>query len=169
MAKKQPNAANAIAKLLAQLAERRRSDEYAKDFPSRYAPPVAVKLLPTLDKDAYRPITPMLAARFAFAGRWTNARVCETWLDPAGMEKAARKRSFREYHAALREHWEGSAPERLPDTRLSLFAVDADSPDHLVYLAWPVEVDREPAIHCYSGQHENVFRNLAAYLKWMLA
>jgi hypothetical protein len=151
--------------LLQRLAASRKQDAYAAEFPSRLARPAIVKRLPTLAAGGERALTPMLAARFAFAGAWTNASVGETWLAPAGMLKVARSRAFRDYHAAHREHWEGSAPARFPDERLSVFAVDDANPDHVIYLAWPRQQGREPALYYYSSQHETVFRSLAPFLR----
>jgi hypothetical protein len=114
----------------------------------RVAPPVPAKSLPTFHPKKRRPLTPMLRKRFGFVSSLTLGS--KTWLGPSEMAGAMADPKSREMHSTLREHWEGSAPNRNPDDRLSLFAVDAELVESRVYLVWgPPEA--EPKLWLCSG------------------
>ncbi len=79
------------------------------------------KGIPTLTRNVYRPPTPMVAARFAFAGRWMDAETA--WLGIADMEAVLGNEEVLEHIDSHRRHWTGSAPALFPPDRLTLFGV----------------------------------------------
>jgi hypothetical protein len=121
--------------------------------------------LPTFDRAVSRPVTPMLAARFAYAGVWRQG--LDLWLTPARMAAQTRRRPVRALHRSLREHWEGSAPRLFPDDRLTLFGITEGVEENRVYLVWRAD-DREPEVWRYAGWDVAAFPNLEAFLRWQL-
>ncbi|MCB9950147.1 MAG: hypothetical protein H6824_04125 [Planctomycetaceae bacterium] len=77
------------------------------------------------------------------------------------------KKEVRQYHCALRENWEGSAPMVFPDERLTLFGVTEDVPENLTYLVWAKD-DAEPEVWCYMGLASHEFSSLESFLNWRL-
>lgn len=128
------------------------------------SPPEKFRFLPTFDATRRRRPSPMLQARFDYAGAIDHGG--DLWLAPAGMERWMKKRVVRSYHKALREHWEKSAPMRFADHDLTLFAVTEDAPDNLTYLVW--RGAEEPEVWSHQGMTGRRFKNLAAYLAWHL-
>jgi len=122
--------------------------------------------IPTLREGVHRPVTPMLAARFAYAGTWTQS--LQTWLGIADMERAHVDSVVGEHIASHREHWEGSAPARFPSERLSLFGLVDEQPEDQTYLVWPPGDGPEPELWTYAGHHEQRFPDLRHYLRWVL-
>lgn len=119
--------------------------------------------IPTLDSKIYRKPTPQVAERFAFSGHWMEPTGVGDWLGVDEMESYARKR--KKMIAAMREHWEGSAPQVIAPEQLTLFAADATEPDVLTFLVWESE-KAEPQLWAYNGQREEKLASLAAYVTW---
>lgn len=128
------------------------------------SPPEKFRFLPTFDPNRQRRPSPMLKARFEYAGTIDHGG--DTWLAPSKMERWMKKRVVRSYHKSLREHWEKSAPMLFADHDLTLFSVTEDVPDNLTYLVW--KGAEEPEIWSYLGMNGHKFKNLAAYLTWLL-
>ena len=82
----------------------------------------------------------------------------KTWLKNKGVKS---------YHKALRENFEGSAPNLFSDRNLALFGVTEGVPDNLTYLVWCDE-GKEPEIWSYVGLYSYKFDDLEGYLKWIL-
>jgi hypothetical protein len=118
------------------------------------------KKIPTLDGGGRR-VTPMLAARFAFAGRWRNAILGQTWLSASDMSRVQQRRPWRQEVELRRENYTSSPVSKLPLDRLSLFAIGKEG--DATYLIW----DRtgEPSLRQFSGSSEDRFSNLVAYLR----
>ena len=152
----------------------RRKREYERAFTDlglpcaselHVGPPEQVAKLPTFDRKKTRPVTPMLAGRYAYAGVWQMD--VDVWLPPSGMGPEMQKRVVRRIHDSLREHWEGSAPMAYPDDRLTLFGVTDGVPDALTYLVWRQD-GHEPEVWAYSGQYDHKFRHLEEFIRWQL-
>ncbi len=128
------------------------------------AEPAAARI-PTLDGKT-RPMSPMLRARFAFAGRWENAVLGQTWLSTTEMGRALTTRQYKEEIALRRENWTSSPVAKLTLDRLSLFAADVDDQD-ATYLVWVAarESAAEPKVIQFAGGSESTYKDLAAYLK----
>src|SRR5688572_15883225 len=96
-----------LSKLLERLHEQRSTDEYAEGFPSLPARPGKLPTeLPTLKNRLSQPITPQLAARFAFAGRWLHPSPGIEWLTPADMRKTLCDSKVQKQIETRREYWE---------------------------------------------------------------
>ena len=124
------------------------------------------KGIPTLAQGIYRPPTPMVAARYAFAGRWMEGEIA--WLGVADMEAALSNEELLEDIESKRQHWTGSAPALFPPDRLTLFGTVEEQWEDQWYLVWPERDGKEPAVWVYSGQSEHKHENLAKYLEWQL-
>src|SRR5262245_26421681 len=70
--------------------------------------PTTVGSLPSFKPKVSHPLTPMLAARFDYAASWRSGQ--DVWLSAAEMASYTRQKVVLDYHRALRENWEGSAP-----------------------------------------------------------
>ncbi len=127
--------------------------------------PEKARFLPTFDRNRRRRFSPMLKARFEYAG--TIGYGGDTWLSPAQMARWMRKRRVRSYHEALREHYDGSAPNLFRDEDLTLFIVTEGVPQNLTYLVWRAS-NNEPKILSYVGMETYEFEDLAGYLSWVL-
>jgi hypothetical protein len=119
--------------------------------------------LPTFDPKVKRTLTPMLEARFRFAG--TLSDDTERWLGPEDMKKLMISAKGLKNFKSFKNHWEGSAPNKFPESRVSLFGVGY-IPDNWTYLVWPASGSKEPALYRYVGQEESIFADLNAFLKW---
>ncbi|MHB1425945.1 MAG: hypothetical protein ACYC3I_22505 [Gemmataceae bacterium] len=129
------------------------------------AAPVSVANVPTFDTKQSMALTPMLKARFEYASSWEMAQ--EVWLSANEMASEMKKKRVKDYHRALRENWEGSAPMLFSDNRLTLFGITKGVPEDLIYLAW-TEISKEPEVWVYEGLESHKFKNLEQYLMWCL-
>lgn len=126
-------------------------------------PPEVVTTIPTFHAKRPRQASPMLQARFDYAGTLIYAG--EEWLAASAMPRQMKKKDVKSYHKSLRENWEGSAPMLFTDDQLTVFAVTDGVPDNLTYLVWSKDGD-EPEVWRYAGLNSNRFKNLAEYLSW---
>lgn len=133
----------------------------------RVLPPERAGELPTFDWKIFRPMTPMLRARFELAGSWQDGPT--VWLAPSEMARYMGRRWVRSSHRALREHYEGSAPMRFPDNRLTLFGSTTHESEDLTYLVWAQD-GQEPEVWEYvqSVYEFRQFTNLEKYFEWCL-
>ena len=127
----------------------------------------AVDNVPTLAKGIYRPVTPMLQARFAAFGRWKRAThghwlsasdMAALWDEPAD----PLLREIREMREAAEEDWPNDASALFRPERLSLFA-GSDVSNEKIYLLWR-DFEDEPELWVYDSNGEGRYRDLAAYL-----
>ena len=152
-------------KLAKKLAAQGLSEEAIGSVEQKIEPPERIKGgIPTLKKGVYRKPSPMVQARFEYAGSWNQ--MGRVWLGISDMEKTARKRGVRETISALREDWEGSAPSRFPPDRLSLFSVYEELDENVAFLVWPEKEGDEPEVWAYFGQGESKHKTLQRYLEW---
>lgn len=129
------------------------------------SPPETVVDLSTFDSKVSRKLTPMLKARFAFAGAWKMGQ--EIWLSASDITSAVKNKAIKPYHRSLREHWQGSAPMRFADDRLTLFGITEGVPEDLTYLVWESD-DEEPTIWTCEGFDAHTFTTLEQYFTWCL-
>lgn len=128
------------------------------------APTVAAIQLPTFDNSIFRRPSPMLRARFEFAGTWKEGT--DTWLAPDEMVDLMQRKSVRAIHKSIRAKWEGSAPMRFADSQLTLFGVTDGVPENLTYLVWVDDV--EPEVWSYVGMNVHRYKTLEEFLKAQL-
>jgi hypothetical protein len=130
----------------------------------RVGKPEPVRQVPTLEAGVRHRPTPMLEARFHFAGTIRDAT--EKWLGPAEMDKARANKKLMKHFTSHHDHWTGSAPAVIPKERLSLFAYDVGAEENQTYLVWPERGGGEPQVWRYHGQNERRFKDLDKFLAW---
>ncbi|QIF02153.1 hypothetical protein [Roseimicrobium sp. ORNL1] len=128
----------------------------------------APTLVPTLDPDFSRPITPMLAARFKFASRWENGTYGHDWLSVAEMRELWTARDKMGAVDVRKEYWDDSPPATCPWNRLSLFAVDYLGGEE-IYLLWPDELEEEPSVVAYFLDTPHEFPDLSKMWEFYVA
>jgi hypothetical protein len=129
------------------------------------AAPERVEHLPTFHSTVSRALTPMLRARFDYAGSWKRGR--DIWLGASEMASFMKQEPIRLYHRSLRENWARSAPMVFGDDRLTLFAITTGVPENPTYLVWGTD-KVEPEVWTYAGMESCEFPDLERYLKWCL-
>ena len=169
MPKKLKLAGKRFSTLLELLHEARNSDGHEDVFPQCVGSPDELdKGIPTLARNVYRDATPMLRARFDYAGRWKNADVGFDWFDGRQMRRCWRDKDIRERIEITRTYWEGSPPNQYPAERLTLFGFDPEDAGE-IYLVWPRSGKSEPWVWRFSAQHCSEFETLRAYVVWLLS
>ncbi len=127
-------------------------------------PTLISKGVPTLQRGVYKPITPMLRHRFEFAGRWKKAVPGLDFLNLEDMEAVWDDSNILEQIGIRRENWELSPPT-LPLLNVTLFAINIPQCEE-IYLVWN-DVEPEPALWSYGGNHERVLANIGEYFdRW---
>jgi hypothetical protein len=156
-----------IEDLLDRLRRGNDENDYGGLLRQRLGPPVSAKKgLPTLRKNVYRPVSPMLEPRFRMAGTWDNAGVGHTWLGPVEMEKSWSAARVRKQIAIRRDHWPNSVLRRYEDECVCLFGIEMEESEE-TYLAWR-GTDVEPLVVLYSGHEEKEFENFKTFLLYLL-
>jgi hypothetical protein len=128
-------------------------------------PPRRLGRVPTFEVGVFRKLTPMLEARFEYAGR--IRRGLDIWLSLRQMSTWMRKQELRGHHRSRRTWWINSPPNLHPDSRLSLFGVTDGVPQNAIYLVWGDEGD-EPRVWSCSLMDADEFDSLEEYLRWHL-
>ncbi len=133
----------------------------SEELEMRIQPPGVATSLPTFDSNVRRELTPMLRARFGYAGKWDTAH--RIWLGVDDIGEAMQSGEVLLYHDALRDNWADSAPMRFPDDKLTLFGITDGVPENLIYLVWTNE-NAEPNVWVYEGMTEQKFESVLDYL-----
>lgn len=123
--------------------------------------------IPTMAKGVYRKPTPMIEARFKYAGTWESAGLGHTWLDVKDMKKEMDSRAVTRQVELRKADWKNSAPAMFPPERLSLFGLEREERQE-TYLVWGEREGEEPQIWAYGEFDEHKFKNLAVFLKKLL-
>jgi hypothetical protein len=152
-------------RLKEELEQRMKGYGIEESFSLEVEPAQAVQTIPTFKPGRDQQVSPMLKARYDYAGAWKWAG--DFWLGVNDMPRRMRSRSVKSYHRALRENWEGSAPMLFPDERLSLFAINEGVPDNLTYIVWG-ESKAEPELWRYASLDSWRFKDLSEFLTWCL-
>lgn len=124
-------------------------------------------MVPTLERKCVRSTSPMLKARFEYAGSWREADAGHEWLSLQGMEEAVQDPKVLEQIKTRVDHWVDSPLLKLPASRVSLFGLYREQCEE-IYLIWPLGDGGEPEILSYVGNFEERFSNFADYLKHLL-
>lgn len=123
--------------------------------------------VPTLHPDYYRPLTPMLRARFEYASEWRNAYAGHDWLSIQQMKDATKDGKLLDKVKSCAEMWSSSPPARFAMSQISLFGIYFDQGEE-TYLVWPTTDGAEPHVVSYAGNYEREFNNLKDYLSFIL-
>ncbi len=125
--------------------------------------------VPTLKKDYYRNLSPMLKVRFGMFSSWKNAthgdwlsieEMMEIWRDDLVIND--RLWRIKENQIAARNNWDNDASSLFKNNRLSLFA-GSESTYERIYLLW-LDSEIEPEIWVYDCNGESRYKNLESYL-----
>ncbi|WP_342415991.1 hypothetical protein NST83_24480 [Paenibacillus sp. FSL R10-2782] len=127
-------------------------------------PVVPVTCMPTLAPGKTRPLSPMLEARYRYAGYWQD--MGEHMLLPDDVLRISSTERFRSWISDMRNYWVESAPYRFGDDRLSLLSVANEEEGHFSMLVWK-EHGEEPEVWTYASQHEYRFSHLLHWFKWL--
>lgn len=127
-------------------------------------PPDPLSEIPTLDRNTYRPLTPMLAARFRFGGRWENAAASQIWLGLRDMRAMLLNGDVLSQIDRRIRNWPTASLGKFSKANISLFGID-QLDDEETYLLWGGK--KEPAIAAYIGHEEKVFPNFRDYLLFL--
>jgi hypothetical protein len=123
--------------------------------------------VPSLKKGVYRRPTPMIAARFRFAGAWVNAGLGHTWLSVSGMEDVWSDKTILKQIRIRQEYWQKSAPALFSWSRVSLFGIERNEQEE-TYLVWNDGRKKEAEVYVYIGHEEKIFKNLRVYVEYLL-
>jgi hypothetical protein len=139
-------------------------DAIDRELKLRVGKPEPGRQVPTLEEGVGHPLSPMLAARFRFAGTVRDAT--EKWLGLAEMETVPTNKKLMKHFKSHQQNWTGSAPAVIPKDRLSLYAFDIGAEENQTYLVWPERSGGEPQVWRYHGQSERRFKDLDQFLAW---
>ncbi len=122
----------------------------------------------TFDKDCVRPLTPMLQARFAYAGSWKEAEPGHEWLS---LNQIAAAMQGPDVIQRLKDRieiwWEGTPLKELPWSRITLFGHYFLQGEE-IYLIWPEAYGAEPEVISYAGNYEERYPDFEHYLRTMI-
>ncbi|BDR57642.1 hypothetical protein [Xylocopilactobacillus apicola] len=119
--------------------------------------------IPTLDIAVYQKVSPQLNERFLYADSWED--IGETFLNVEEMIELVGKPHFKSWVTSMRDNWEDSAPAIYPDEQLSVISVMSEDEGDYTLAVWDKPL--EPEIWRYSGQSEQKFKDLLAWLDWL--
>lgn len=149
-----------VCKLLQRLWDLNEEDGIRQ---SRTDPSGSRDEIATLDAARTVRLSPMLKARYAFAGTWRKAALDQTWLDYEDIGDAVIKtRMSREAHAQIAAR---GLPWKISGAQATLFGIRDDTSE-ATYLIWRPG-HAEPAIcACYGGRSD-LFRDLERFLEFL--
>ena len=119
--------------------------------------------IPVLAPGEYRPLSLMLADRFAFAGLWRSAILGLDLLGIGEMERIWTNAGLQDQIGIREEFWETSPPALGDPTAVTLLAVEVDDQSE-IYAHWTG--GEEPEIVCYFGNSDHYFKNFREFLGW---
>jgi len=130
------------------------------------------KCIPTIEKNFYRELSPMLTIRFAHMGGWEDATHGD-WLDTSEMEifwndaeNTERLESIKRNIIASIDNWINDAGALFKENRISVFAGSSYTYER-IYLIWFDDIE-EPELWVYDSngisRYLNLEENLNAYL-----
>lgn len=126
-------------------------------------PEIPVKDIPTLEPGVVRPASEMLLIRFEYAGRWTNATHCHSWLSITEMRQIWTDADASTQIGIRQQYWEESPVATMPWDRLSLFGWHREQHEE-IYLVWPVEQGPEPMVLSFIGNYQEEFTDLGDFV-----
>ncbi len=119
--------------------------------------------VPTLERGVFKSLTPMLRARFEYAGSWINATPGHTWLSTSEMEQIWDNTELLEQIGLRQADWANSPPASAPGNQVSVFSLNSQQCEE-VYLLWDEALSCEPSVVSYISNYEEQFRNLADFV-----
>lgn len=131
------------------------------------APEPGPDRIATLRPGVSRPLSPMLAARFRFAGAWSNARLSQNWLSLSEIARALNdERIKRSIDLRIENSYGDDPPGGVASEDCAIFGHNPFELDE-TYLVWK-EGQEEPIVWEYFGADDSVFSNLERYLEYIV-
>lgn len=131
------------------------------------APEPGSDRIATLRPGVSRPLSPMLAARFRFAGAWGNARLSQNWLSLSEIERALNDdRIKRSIELRTENSYGDDPPGGVAPEDCAIFGHNPFELDE-TYLVWK-EGQEEPIVWEYFDADDSVFSNLERYLEYIV-
>jgi hypothetical protein len=152
------------AELLEALFRRNESDpEHGPQV--RSGPESEVSQISTL-AGTRRSLSPMIRARFEYAGTWENVNLDQTWLSLSQIEKVDTNHQALEWIRLRRENWEHCPPANVAAEEVSLFGINPFEPEE-TYLVWRNNTI-EPEVWRFFGADYKMFANIDSFLNYLL-
>lgn len=120
----------------------------------------------TLEPGVYRPLSPMLRARFAFAASWEDAFLTQSLLSLSEIEQFETNPELLELIGLRRENWSDLPPESVAPRDCAVFGYCPYGVDE-TYLVWSGDAV-EPAVWTYSSSTVHHFKNLENFLGYIV-
>jgi hypothetical protein len=155
---------NKMNSLLRTLKESNDLNDYGGVLKQEIFPPEAGDIIqvPTLCKDVYMQISPMLQSRFQFAGKWINAAFGQTWLGLKEMKAAWTDDSIVKHLAIRKKYYDGHLLQTADWTKIGLYGIDLLQNEETLLL-WTSE--EEPSFIVYAGYEQYRYENLEVFLQ----
>jgi hypothetical protein len=120
----------------------------------------------TLQDGAYKPLSPMLRARFDFASRWEDAYLLQMWMGLNDIENYQSNDQLVRWISLRRENWETAPPASVGADQCAVFGYDPYEPDE-TYLVWKEGVE-EPGVWQYFGAENCYFHDFERFLEYIV-
>ena len=120
----------------------------------------------TLAPETTMPLSPMLRARFAYAGAWDRAAFGQTWPGLAQIAAITALVRDRPWHVGHVAKMSGAFPLPVGPSRIALYGLDAARGD-ATYLVWCTDTV-EPAVCAFYGGGCDRFLDLSGYLAFLV-
>lgn len=120
----------------------------------------------TLDPETTMPLSPMLRARFAYAGAWDRAAFAQTWPGLAQIAATTALVRDRPWHVGHVATMSGAFPLPVGPYRITLYGLDAARGD-ATYLVWCTDTV-ESAVCAFYGGGCDRFLDLSRYLAFLV-
>lgn len=113
------------------------------------------------------PMTPMLKARFEYAGSWKKAHAGHEWLSLVQMKEVITDQEVLKQVEDRKEVWVDSLLCTYPRSKVSIFGLYPEQREE-IYLIWPDIAGNEPAVLSYVGNYEEHYSNFGNYLQSLI-
>jgi hypothetical protein len=128
------------------------------------SPDITINNIATLS-GGVKKLSPMLAARYKFCGKWKNATASQTWLGLKDVNKSFTNSKINKAFKLRLKYWEKSIISKFDIGNISLFGIDYDECDE-TYLLWGRGM--EPKLVTYIGHNECFYKDLRSYIYYLL-
>lgn len=120
----------------------------------------------TLNPGIFRPLSPMLKARFEFCHAWKDAYLSQDWLGLQEIRNWPNNQNIVRRLELRQENWDFVPPASVPPENCAIYAVNPYELDE-TYLVWTDDAE-EPQIWEFFGADYKMFTNLDRYLEFIL-
>ena len=125
-----------------------------------------LKQISTLAPNVFRPLSPMLNARFNYCSSWINAYHEQSWLSLNEIASATESQTIKQSLDLRMENWSWLPPGSVSPEDCAIFAHNPYDFDE-TYLVW-TSSSEEPTIWCYLDADYKMFNNLNRYIEYII-